>query len=204
MKEIKTQSCSAGCLGKECSVLKKTINEQPILHWKAILVPTDLSEPSKQAIQTAVALAKLCGAKIVLLHVAQLPTCCSSDAPPNTDEMLNFANKSLDEIGRVFPPDIAWEKIVRLGTREPVREILEEASNISADVIVIGTHGYNGIKRFLLGNTAERVVRHALCPVLVARLTENVPEQTRQQAAESSNPFKKDSALASPFHKPSG
>jgi nucleotide-binding universal stress UspA family protein len=192
MKEIKTQSCSGGC--KRCSGIKEAIGGQPILHWKTILVPTDLSEPSKQAIQTAVALARLCGAKIVLLHVAPLPACCSSDAPPNADAMLNFAGKSLDEIGQLFPPDIAWRKLIRLGTREPVREILGEALNISADLIVIGTHGYNGIKRFLLGGTAERVVRHAHCPVLVARLTENVPDQACPQAAELSNPFKKESA----------
>lgn len=49
------------------------------------------------------------------------------------------------------------------------RTILEEARNAQADLIVMGTHGRHGFKRFLLGSVAERVVRESCCPVLLVR-----------------------------------
>jgi nucleotide-binding universal stress UspA family protein len=49
------------------------------------------------------------------------------------------------------------------------QEIAEAARSLPADLIIIATHGYTGIKHALLGSTTERVVRHAPCPVLVVR-----------------------------------
>ena len=43
------------------------------------------------------------------------------------------------------------------------------ASQVNADLIVVPSHGYHGVKRFLLGSTAERIIRHAHCSVLVLR-----------------------------------
>jgi universal stress protein A len=167
--KTETQLTPEAKTGKEGRFAGKAVTEPLPLHWKSILAPTDLSEPSKRAVKSAAALAQKCGAKIILLNVVQMPNCCSSDAPPNVEEMMNIARKSLDEIAQTIPPDVAVEKIVRFGTREPVKQIVEEADKVSADLIVIATHGYSGLKRVLLGGTAERVVRHAPCPVLVVR-----------------------------------
>jgi universal stress protein A len=57
--------------------------------------------------------------------------------------------------------------LVRHGV--PFNEISGTASTLKADLIVIATHGYTGLKHVFLGSTAERVVRHAPCPVLVVR-----------------------------------
>jgi len=57
--------------------------------------------------------------------------------------------------------------IVRGG--RPYFEIAEVAREVKAGLIVLTTHGYTGIKRVLLGGTAERIVRHAPCPVLTVR-----------------------------------
>ena len=57
--------------------------------------------------------------------------------------------------------------LTRVG--DPGTEIAEYAKSINADLIVIPSHGYHGIKRALLGSVAERVLRHAHCPVLVLR-----------------------------------
>ena len=54
---------------------------------------------------------------------------------------------------------------------KPHEEICEAAKALGADLIVLTTHGYTGLKHVWLGSTAERVVRHALCPVLVVRAT---------------------------------
>jgi universal stress protein A len=54
---------------------------------------------------------------------------------------------------------------------KPYQEIIRCAGDQQADIIVLSTHGYTGIKRAYLGSTAERVVRHASCPVLIARVS---------------------------------
>lgn len=155
--------------GKACCCAGEDTSGLLPLHWKTILVPTDLSEPSKRAVKTAAALAQTSGAKLILLHVAPMSNCCSFDMPPEADEMINLARKSLDEIAGTMSSDLAVEKIIRFGTKEPVDEIIGVADKLSADLIVLATHGYCGLKRVLLGSTAERVVRHASCPVLVVR-----------------------------------
>ena len=57
--------------------------------------------------------------------------------------------------------------VIRVGT--PGLEVTEYAEETNADLIVIPSHGYHGVKRFLLGSVAERVLRHSPCPVLVLR-----------------------------------
>jgi nucleotide-binding universal stress UspA family protein len=54
-------------------------------------------------------------------------------------------------------------------TGDPSSEIVSVAAKVDADVIVLATHGRTGIKRLLLGSVAEKVVRHAGCPVFVVR-----------------------------------
>jgi nucleotide-binding universal stress UspA family protein len=63
----------------------------------------------------------------------------------------------------------------------PYDRIVEMAKSENADLIVIATHGYTGLKHFYMGSTAERVVRHAPCPVLVVREKERdfVPVKKR-------------------------
>jgi universal stress protein A len=63
--------------------------------------------------------------------------------------------------------NIESESSQRLGT--PYEEIVKVAKEMEVDLIIIATHGYTGLKHFLLGSTAERVVRLAPCPVLVVR-----------------------------------
>ena len=147
------------------------------LPWKIVLSPTDLSDPSKCAITTAAALAQKCGAQLLLFHVVQCPNCSSFDAPPDAAKMMDQARECLEEITRTIPLDVAVRKIVRFGARDPAEEIVEEADHASADLIVIATHGYSGLKRALLGSTAEQVLRHAHCPVLVVRRSGNLPKE---------------------------
>ncbi len=58
--------------------------------------------------------------------------------------------------------------VVRVG--DPGLEISEYATETNADLIVVPSHGFHGLKRMILGSVAERVIRHAECPVLVLRL----------------------------------
>ena len=62
----------------------------------------------------------------------------------------------------------AWE--VQVTTGDPADAIVSEAAQLGADLIVMGTHGRTGLQHVLLGSVAEKVVRHASCPVLTIRL----------------------------------
>ena len=62
-----------------------------------------------------------------------------------------------------------WPDFCHLCTGRPYEEICKLAREIAADLIVMPTRGYSGLKRVLLGSTTERVIRHAPCPVLVLR-----------------------------------
>lgn len=75
---------------------------------------------------------------------------------------------SLEELARTeFPEPIRVTVNVRKGTA--FDQIAAAARDVSADVIIIATHGRTGLRHMLLGSTTERVVRHAPCPVLVLR-----------------------------------
>ena len=67
-------------------------------------------------------------------------------------------------------PKLMERTLVRHGV--PFHEITEAARTLQTDLIIIATHGYTGLKHALLGSTAERVVRHAPCPVLSVREVE--------------------------------
>jgi nucleotide-binding universal stress UspA family protein len=144
-------------------------NEKPPLYWGNILAPTDFSKTLKQALKTSTCLAEQCGAKINLLHVVWLPASCSITAPLDVEGIMNSSRESLDEISEEIPAALLQEKLVRLGAQETVQEIIETARDLSADLIVIATHGHSRFERAWLQSTAEKVIRHAPCPVLLVR-----------------------------------
>ena len=139
---------------------------------ETILVPTDFSGPSKEAVQYASALAKDFGARLCLVFVYEpLMIVDGLEAYAvvrSNEQMLKQVRRRLatfarDEIEEMIPV----QREVRIG--KPHREIVAEAKEAGADLIVIATHGYTGLKHAFIGSTAERVVRHASCPVLVVR-----------------------------------
>lgn len=144
----------------------------PALKLKKILVPTDFSEASLSALQYAVALAAQFGASICLLHVVE-PTSFVNDVynvpiSLSEDEVAarakqNLASLAEREIGAAIPV------IHRVRVGKAFQEIAAAARILHADMIVIATHGRTGLKRVLLGSTAEWVARYAPCPVLVVR-----------------------------------
>jgi nucleotide-binding universal stress UspA family protein len=141
----------------------------------SILVPTDFSEHSETAFRWAVGLAEQWRAKIVLVHAVpglhhvSLPERFLIDLPQFEATRIADAEKSLREflsknLGMVTVP---VETRVLKG--DPVWEIYQAAERAHADLIVMGSHGRTGLAHVLLGSVAERVVRHAPCPVLITR-----------------------------------
>jgi nucleotide-binding universal stress UspA family protein len=142
------------------------------LKLKRILIPTDFSEPSLKAVRYAMRFAEQSGATMHLLYVIERPVLNHDfDSFPLVlpeAELTKICKEKLlslavTEIEELIPISVQ----VRVG--KPFREIVDVARETNADLIVIATQGYSGIKHVLLGSTAELVVRHAPCPVLVVR-----------------------------------
>jgi universal stress protein A len=152
-----------------------------LLSLKRILVPIDFSNHSLKALRYAVPIAKQFGSQIFLLCVLERATFVAGMenmvlAVPEKELAEEARIKLLalaqDEIEEVVPVDAE----VRIG--KPFVEIVELAKEKSIDLIIVATHGYTGLKHVLMGSTAEQVVRHAPCPVLVVREREKEFVQT--------------------------
>jgi nucleotide-binding universal stress UspA family protein len=159
---------------QEASAKPSTPSPVPI-GLKTILVPVDFSDSARKALQYALALGRLFKAEITLLHVA--PELAEDSRvtftmPELQQEILQDAAQNLRrEIERAGTAELKLNPVVKKGT--PYHEIVETARQMNADLIVIGTHGRTGLKHVFMGSTAERVVRHATCPVLVVREREH-------------------------------
>ena len=134
-----------------------------------ILVPVDFSEHSAMALDLAIDVAKAFGAGIHLLHCYQLHPGGVSPygitVPAEFDEKIReAAAETLTAAG--------IEAGASLSSMFPSLVISETASEIGADLIVMGTRGLSGIKHVLLGSVAERTLRLAPCPVLTVKAGE--------------------------------
>jgi len=147
-----------------------------------ILCPVDFSETSEGALRYAAALASCWKADIVVIHAYKFQpppyftesqieqiTAQLDEARGNIENSLReFAKKALDEL-----PENLEAAVVEGSARD---SILEAASTFSADLIVMGTHGYSGLRRFLLGSVAENVLHSSEIPVLMIRPDTAPPE----------------------------
>ncbi|MGD0537052.1 MAG: universal stress protein [Verrucomicrobiota bacterium] len=154
----------------------------PALRFQTILVPVDFSAFSLNSLACAVAFARQFGSRLLVLHVVEIPYLGGGygevELPPLPDDLAAGAAERLGQIVQANVGDRApATAAIRLG--QPWFEITEAAREGGADLIILGTHGYTGMKHILMGSTAERVVRHAPCPVLVMR------QRDRESAAVS-------------------
>ncbi|MEM9188362.1 MAG: universal stress protein [Myxococcota bacterium] len=144
-----------------------------------ILVPTDFSETSEVALKAAVVLAKQLGAKVTLLHAFDP----DSLVPPLaidprayrkriTDEMSGAVAKKLEELRERHLSHVDDVSLEIAEGRGSASTICHAAKRLGADLIVIATTGRTGLSHVLMGSVAERVVRHAHCPVLAVRTEE--------------------------------
>jgi nucleotide-binding universal stress UspA family protein len=132
-----------------------------------ILVALDLSPVAEAVMRAAAVAAGARSTELHLLHVLKTP-------PPEPVKTFHLAtvvdqtNDQLKAFARDLPRTVSRVVIhVRMGDAEV--EIAQLASDLEADLIVVGTHGYKGIDRVLLGSVAEALIRNAPCPVLTYR-----------------------------------
>jgi nucleotide-binding universal stress UspA family protein len=152
------------------------------MSWKTILVPHDFSSSANHAAAIARDEAKVHGARIILLHVIDLPHQFQPDtaivpepgAPPIgvKDYAVAKADEHLKDLAARLAKDGATATVfIRVGN--PIDEINEFAKDNGVDLIVMGTHGRAGLQHLLMGSVAERVVRSSRVPVLTVRAPEH-------------------------------
>ncbi len=142
------------------------------LDFGKILVPIDFSDCSMRGLAYAKALAKQFGSKLVLLNSVALQYYVTSDEYARYDFplLMQQAEKSSRNQMRDLMEMTDWEGIEvesSLQIGHAGQQICAQAIDHRSDVIVTSTHGTTGFKHLLIGSTAEYVVRHATCPVLV-------------------------------------
>jgi nucleotide-binding universal stress UspA family protein len=141
--------------------------------FQTILVATDFSEHSAQALATAIDLAKRLGASIRLVHAFDLPLPLLSPyeiAVPDAylQETREAAARRLQEAEeRVRAEGVEVES--QLAEVPAAQAICEAARAAGADLIVLGTRGNSGLRHLVLGSVAERTLRLAHCPVLAVK-----------------------------------
>jgi nucleotide-binding universal stress UspA family protein len=140
---------------------------------KNILVPSDFSECSEQAVLYGLELARKFDATLHLLHVVQDPAAqawaAEGFAMPLLEVIEQWQKQAEERLTAAVP--LADRARVRAAATvgSPYPEILRYAEEQEIDLIVMGTHGRGGVRHMLLGSIAEKVVRRSPCPVLTVR-----------------------------------
>jgi universal stress protein A len=145
-------------------------------HIHSIVVPTDFSTRSEQAVEYAGVLATSLGATVHLVHVLdRLLSPEMAWAAPATEaaalreRLYQEGRAKLTELAAtVRQSGVPVTTEVRSGL--PSQEIIHAAVDYGADLVVMTTHGRTGLSHLLLGSVAEDVIRHARCPVLALRV----------------------------------
>lgn len=146
---------------------------------KNIIVPTDLSKVSLSAFNYAKSIAMQWNAKIHILSVIDPQPAIltlQSNEQSEQDYLSGLKTKIEEELNEIKTElinsdDLDIESVIKIG--KDYEEIVKYSNEISADLIVIATHGRTGVLHTLLGSVAEKVIRYAKCPVLVTTPTED-------------------------------
>ena len=142
---------------------------------KKILVPYDFSEYADGALDWAQECAEKWSASVSLLYIVPA---FSQLAHPESVQLLGLASLAADMVvdaERRLQQVVAKRGLDSISTKtrallgDPLQGICEFAEQNQSDLIVMGSHGRTGLAHVFLGSVAERVVRHAPCPVLVVR-----------------------------------
>ncbi|MCP4363029.1 MAG: universal stress protein [Chloroflexi bacterium] len=154
--------------------------------FKKILVPLDSSDLAEYALQPAVWMAQQTNGEVTLLHILEHHTVLIPEGPEMMGHSLYYpeTNFSQEEaasreylnnlqygLGRTHP-DLNWNGRIEEG--DPAAQIVDVAAAEESDLIVMSTHGYSGMTRWVLGSVAEKVLPHAPCPVFIVRSQQSI------------------------------
>lgn len=138
--------------------------------FKKILIATDGSKRTQNAVEMGLKIAKEQHSKVYVVYVVDTVTFTSIPMDVTWENMYQLLKDEGEDAVKAVKnsaPDVEVETHVVEGN--PAVEITKFASDNGVDLIVMGTLGKSGIDRILLGSTAEKVIRIANCPVLVIK-----------------------------------
>ena len=137
-----------------CKVL--VVPKAAKIGYKTILVATDGSEHSKAAVTEAIGIAKRCGSAIIALSAIRDDSELE-EAKTNVSNAVDLARKEGIPAEALTPTGRSYDVIV------------ETAGGRGVDLIVMGTYGKTGLRKFIMGSSTEKVIGHAGCAVLVVK-----------------------------------
>jgi len=138
--------------------------------YHSLLVPFDGSESGKKALGRACELSRSDGSEVSVLYVIpryeEMMDFFKTDAikkslQQEAEKIVNKAKKIAADLG------VQIKAVVQEGHASD--KILEIADKLKNDLIVMGTHGWRGMNKAILGSTAERIIAYASCPILIVR-----------------------------------
>lgn len=142
---------------------------------KRLLCAVDASAPAQAAIRQAVALARHCHVPLTLLTVS----------PEGESTRIEDTERALGEtLAREADDDLDLRLAVRVG--KPASQILEAAEEGHTDLLVIGSAARRGLDRLRRDNTAEKILRHAPCSLLVVHAAESLPCESTETPVSAS------------------
>jgi nucleotide-binding universal stress UspA family protein len=133
--------------------------------YKKILVPVDFSDCSREGLRYAIKFAERFGAKLIVLHVISLPWPDITDVALTDDMQKDLARRMQRFLHTVEFRGVKVQTAITTGI--PITEICSFAAKEEVDLIITSTHGVSGLKQVSSGSVAEKIVRHAFCPVVV-------------------------------------
>jgi nucleotide-binding universal stress UspA family protein len=154
---------------------------------KTILLATDGSPSAERATAEAIELAGTTGSKLYVLAAWKRPTWEYGIAPVAPYELDADAKAQADDaaaqaVEAARESGITAEPMVRRG--EAAHEVCRAAEEIDADLIVVGSHGWNALKRLVLGSVSAGVLHEASCPVMVVRSSPEARRETTTDARQ--------------------
>lgn len=137
--------------------------------FKRILAPVDFDQSSLKALETAAKIAQEHGGTVFVLHI--VPVDIDVSGMPQYVDLIkrqeNLDREKLTAIAKQHLAEVKWEILDEMG--EPADVIAQVAAKLSADLIVMVTHGRRGLARLVEGSVAERLLRSSPCPILALR-----------------------------------
>jgi nucleotide-binding universal stress UspA family protein len=151
---------------------KTEINRWSPVEIKTILVPTDLRPESMIALRYALTLAKQFDANLMLLHVLEEPYSSDTQLDPGAEGLLDLTKGDVEQDLALLEKELRSEhpncrSCFRIGSA--FEQIVREAENINASMIVMSSHSYGWLTRLVHGSAAEMVLHSTPCPVLVVK-----------------------------------
>ena len=139
-----------------------------------IVFPTDFSDSSLQALSLARRMAAVLDAELHCVYTVEEPhiyaTLDMGPVPvPTADELASTASTRLNNFVAEKLTGLEKPAVGKVLIGRPAEEIVAYANGVNAEMIIMSTHGYSGVRHVILGSTTEAVLRHAECPVLSVR-----------------------------------